>query len=282
VKRLPSGASAEAFFINGTAGKLFIIHYSPLEYPSSRRAVIIFPPFAEEMNKSRRMMALQARALAAEGMQVLMVDLYGTGESAGDFEQARWEIWREDIEVAASWLEKQGVTRFSALGLRLGALLAMDFNRRWGDRFERIVLWQPVQNGAAVLTQFLRTRWAASMLDSAREAESTQDLRQKLRRGDSVEVAGYQLSPQLFRSIEELQLVPLANPGSPPIYWLEVVSPGGSPLSVASKRVLETWGKSAIPVSATSVQGEPFWATPELTEVPRLIHATTNIFRAQS
>jgi exosortase A-associated hydrolase 2 len=281
VKRLPSGARAEAFFTNGTAGELFMVHYSPLEYLPSRGAVIVFPPFAEEMNKSRRMMVLQARALAAEGMQVLMVDLYGTGESAGDFEQARWEIWHEDIEIAATWLHKRGVTRISALGLRLGALLAMDFTRRCAGRLERIVLWQPVLNGAAVLTQFLRTRWAASMLDTAREAESTQDLRQKLRGGESVEVAGYQLSPQLFRSIEELQLVRLGSAGSPPIDWLEVVSAEGSPLLLASQRALEMWRKTGVPVSTATVRGEPFWATPEITVAPELIHATTSILSGQ-
>jgi exosortase A-associated hydrolase 2 len=263
------------------AGAILITRYSPLEYPPEHRAVIIVPPLAEEMNKSRRMMALQARALAAEGIDVLIVDLYGTGESEGYFEQARWEIWHKDIGIAASWLKKQGATRISALGLRLGALLAMDFGRRWQNQFERVVLWQPVLNGAASLTQFLRLRVAAGMMDSSRAKESTRELREKLRRGDSVEVAGYQLSPQLFRSIEELQLVLLGSPSSPPIHWLEVVSAQGSPLPLVSRRMLELWQKNGVPVSATGVVGESFWATPEITIAPELIEATTPIFSSQ-
>jgi exosortase A-associated hydrolase 2 len=266
VKRLPSRARAEAFFLKGTAGKLFIVHYSPLEYLSSHRAVIIFPPFAEEMNKSRRMMTLQARALAAEGMQVLTVDLYGTGESEGQFQQARWEVWHKDIEIAAIWLHKQGVTRISALGLRLGALLALDFSRQWQGQFERIVLWQPVLDGAAALTQFLRLRLAAGMMDSSWEKESTQDLRESLCSGTYLEVAGYRLSPQLFRT---------------PIHWLEVVSAEGSPLPLGSERALEMWRKTGVPVSTASVRGEPFWVTPEITVAPELIHATTAIFSSQ-
>src|SRR3546814_1526626 len=57
-----------------------------------------------EMNRSRRMAALQARALAALGIDVLLLDLFGTGDSAGDFRDARWEIWREDAMAAVAWL----------------------------------------------------------------------------------------------------------------------------------------------------------------------------------
>jgi alpha/beta superfamily hydrolase len=37
------------------------------------------------MNKARRMAALQARALAALGYGVLLLDLHGCGDSSGDF-----------------------------------------------------------------------------------------------------------------------------------------------------------------------------------------------------
>jgi hypothetical protein len=119
------------------------------------------------------------------------------------------------------------------------------------------------------------------MMDSNRAKESTRELREKLRTGDAVEVAGYQLSPQLFRSIEELQLVSLGSPSSPTIHWLEVVSTKGSPLPLANQRVFEMWRKSGVPVSITSVVGEAFWATPEITVAPELIHATTSIFSSE-
>jgi exosortase A-associated hydrolase 2 len=282
VNNLPGGAHAEAFFISGTAGDLFVTYYPPRKYDASHGAVIVFPPFAEEMNKSRRMMALQARALAARGTAVLLMDLYGTGESEGDFEEARWDIWREDMRMAASWLHSQGAARISAIGVRLGALLTMDFSRQWESRLERIVLWQPVLNGAAALTQFLRTRWASSMLDTAREMESTQELREKLRRGYSVEVSGYQLSAELFHSIEGLQLEPLVSSSSPPIHWLEVVSAERGQLPLANQRALETWRKSGVSVSAAGVQGEAFWATPEIAVVPEVIHVTTTILADRS
>ena len=65
------------------------------------------PPFAEEMNHSRRMATLQAHRLAALGIDVLVVDLFGTGDSAGDFADARWETWQEDAKAAVAWLGRR-------------------------------------------------------------------------------------------------------------------------------------------------------------------------------
>jgi hypothetical protein len=46
------------------------------------------PPFAEEMNKSRRMIAEVGRRLEGSGVGMLLVDLFGTGDSEGEFAQA--------------------------------------------------------------------------------------------------------------------------------------------------------------------------------------------------
>ena len=71
------------FFLRFTAGNRFCLLHA-----TDRRAVgavLYVHPLAEEMNKSRRMAALQARALAASGWVVLQVDLFGCGDSDGDF-----------------------------------------------------------------------------------------------------------------------------------------------------------------------------------------------------
>ena len=57
----------------------------------ARSKVLYLHPFAEEMNKCRPMLALTARQLAARGVQVLAVDLHGTGDSSGEFRDARLE-----------------------------------------------------------------------------------------------------------------------------------------------------------------------------------------------
>ena len=58
------------FFLPGQSGKLFALHMKPSVSASPPHGVLFFPPFAEEMNKSRRMVSLQARRMVASGYQV--------------------------------------------------------------------------------------------------------------------------------------------------------------------------------------------------------------------
>ncbi len=112
----------ELFFLAGSRGALFAVYHPPAAGMTSRSGVLCAPPFAEELNKSRRMIAQQARRLAAAGFGVLIPDLYGTGDSAGDFGDARWEIWREDLARCAVWLRQRGHESLILWGVRLGGL----------------------------------------------------------------------------------------------------------------------------------------------------------------
>src|SRR5262245_21600498 len=62
-----------------------------------RGTVLLLPPFAEELNKTRRMCARFARRLAGHGWRVVRVDLYGCGDSAGEFRDATWSQWISDL-----------------------------------------------------------------------------------------------------------------------------------------------------------------------------------------
>ena len=99
---LASPEPARPFFLQRGSRQLFCLHYAPAG--ASRGAVVHVPAFAEEMNKSRRMASLQARALAAQGWHVLQLDLLGTGDSEGDFGDATWADWMDDVAEARRWL----------------------------------------------------------------------------------------------------------------------------------------------------------------------------------
>lgn len=274
-----TGAPAQPFFIQGTAGELFAMYYPARREAAGRRDVIFLPPFAEEMNKSRRMLALQARRLAEAGFGVLLLDLYGTGESQGDFGKARWSIWLDDIVAARAWLQREGATQVSALGLRLGALLALDLARRQENLFERLVFWQPVMNGENMINQFLRLRLAADMMSGAEERGSTQSLRRVLSGGRSIEVGGYELTPGLVTAIDALHGERMLDNACPPVFWLEIALDEGRSLSPASLRVIERWRETGTHVEAKQVVGPPFWSSAEIAEAPLLLQATTKIFQ---
>src|SRR5437763_12894742 len=121
---MPGEPSAEPFFLRTGTGQRFCLFHSPAA--ACRGAVLYVHPFAEEMNRSRRMAALQARALSALGYGVLQIDLYGCGDSSGDFGDARWGLRKQDLAAGAAWLHQRLYQPITLWGLRLGALLAID------------------------------------------------------------------------------------------------------------------------------------------------------------
>lgn len=264
-------------FIEAPNRRLFAVYYAPRENCFNRKVILYVPPFAEEMNRSRRMAALQARAFASLGLGTLLLDLFGTGDSTGDFRDARWELWLEDISVAADWLENRGAVVTCLWGLRLGALLACAAAAASRKRFNRLLLWQPVTDGALHLTQFLRIRIAAGISLSG-AGEKIEQLRAQLADGRPVEVAGYELSPELARTLVDLRTSELALVPGTNCDWLEIGTEATDRLLPAGQRVVEHWRRAGITSSSRTVAGDPFWMLQETTLAPALIAATTDLF----
>jgi len=265
----------QPFFLSGVSGNLFSLYFPPQMPQSVTRGILFFPPFAEEMNKARRMIALQARRFAHAGFAVLIIDPYGTGDSAGDFGAARWTIWCDDMARGARWLQAQGCERLVLWGLRSGALLAADVLAELHVSVDRLLLWHPVVRGEQLMTQFLRLRLAADLMTQG-EKITTQELRATLARGESLEIAGYTLAPELVQRFDALDLKTMLTAGAPPVDWLEIAAGPGRPVTPASRAVIDTWQQQQkIVVRAATVTGEPFWNTLEITEVPELVECST-------
>jgi exosortase A-associated hydrolase 2 len=263
----------EPLFLDGSAGRLFAVYHAPAPGRVPTGGLIYLPPFAEEMNRSRRMAALQARALASSGIGVLLLDLYGTGDSGGEFVAARWRIWLEDVATAADWLGVRLPARLGLLGLRLGGMLAAAAAAEAPGRFRRLMLWQPVTDGKSMLTQFLRLRVAAAM-GGGEPKENTEQLRAELTAGRPLEVAGYEISPELAAAIDGLRLNDLDFGPDLAIDWLEIAPEAGRALSPAARRVTEQWHERGIPIAAASVAGQQFWTTQEISLAPDLLAET--------
>jgi exosortase A-associated hydrolase 2 len=241
-----------------------------------REGVLFFPPFAEEMNKSRRTVALTAQRLASIGYVVLIVDPFGTGDSEGEFADARWEIWREDMFAAMQWLRSQGIERLNFWALRLGALLAIDTAPRSPLPLDRLALWAPVSDGGRFMAQFIRLKIAAGMLAGAGPAK-TEQLRDVLERNGSLEIAGYRLSSALVQSIERMDIGRLAQGLFRQIVWFDVLGQQAEP-SPATLKAVKSLG-SAPPAIRVSVREDAFWGSPEISVARSLITQTEAFFR---
>jgi uncharacterized protein len=261
-------------------GQRFAIHHPPAT-DGTHGLVVYVHPFAEEMNKSRRMAALQSRALAAAGFAVLQIDLLGCGDSAGDFGDATWAHWVQDTLCAVRWLRQrhQGVEGGAppALwlwGLRAGCLVAVDAAGQIAAEGERcdFLFWQPASVGKVLLQQFLRLKAASELLGGQARAAMEQ-LRSEVAAGRSVEIAGYRLDAALCNGLEQATLRPPAmQPGR--ALWLEVSAVDSPTLAPAGAATLTAWRQAGWTVDTQALRGPAFWQTTEIEDAPALLQAT--------
>ena len=274
----------------GVAGRVFAVLHWP---PGPPRGLVVHAhAFAEEMNKSRRMVALQARALACAGHAVLVPDLSGCGDSEDDFSGATWDGWIEDLVLACRWLRRHardatpaqvgadtsehGDPPLAIWGHRAGALLAAQVAARLAD-VSQLLLWQPTPAGKAVLQQFLRLATVGDLL-GGQAASGTAALRQRLLGGETVEVVGYAVNPALALGLDAARLEPVA--GVRRLTWLECSPREGATLTPAASAALQAWRSAGCDVNAEVVQGPAFWQSTEIEDAPALLQATLHALSA--
>jgi len=264
----------KAEFIAGPRGDLFTLYLPPDPAAPDRGDLIFIPPFAEEMNRSRAVVLAQARALQRSGTGVMVLDLYGTGDSDGGFADARWETWRDDIRAAGAWLRGHGRDRVGLWGLRLGGLLALDTMFDDPQGFRQLVLWEPVTSGKAYMDQFLRIG-VAEGIESGGRSVSLDEMRLKLSRTEPVEVAGYVVSRILTHAVDRSDLLELAEAVRVPVTWIDCAPPSAQRLTVIedARRVCAFNGAR---LDHRTIRTPPFWSLLDAAVDAPLIEATVS------
>ena len=280
-----AAADTPFFLETGARGQRLCVHYPSfhdLDGAPALGQVLLLPPFAEEMNKSRRMTALAARAFAGAGLEVLTLDLLGCGDSSGDFGDATWTDWQDDVRLAVNWLNARArpgpdgqPVPLWLWGVRAGALLAgagiEALSAAAPDRPVHLLLWQPITTGKLQLQQFMRLRVAADLIGGQAKG-AVQAMRDQLARGESVEIAGYALAPALADGLEAAKLTPTARVSR--VAWLELSTREDAALTPAATMAAQAWTAQGAAVRAAVCQGPSFWAATEIEEAPRLIEAS--------
>lgn len=270
--------TATPFFLETASGKVFAVYHCPADTSAIRGQILCVPPFNEEQNRCRSMITLQAQAFAKLGFATLVIDLYGTGDSEGDYNDARWSIWLENLSVAKAWLDQQPGGCQAIWGIRLGAMLAAEFHAQINSSEIALILWQPVIDGKTHLTQFFRVRIAAQMDRINLPKETTTTMRAQLSAGTSIEIAGYEIHPELAAAIDNIQLAKIPTVAGSRLLWLENVTPDKQDVSVASQNLLAQWPGDQVDIDVQGYVGYAFWQVHERTLTLSIIEQTTAWF----
>jgi len=289
-------ALPQAFFLPAPeGGQRFCLFHPPPAGVPARGRVLFCPPFAEELNTTRRAVARQARALAEAGFAVLQIDLLGCGDSSGGFEDASWPAWLADLALAHAWLSQRASGPLWLWGLRAGALLASDLAARLPEP-AHLLLWQPASSGQQQLQQFLRLHTAGQWLagDVAAHVKKADTPAQQLAQGQPVHIAGYPLSPTLAQGLAAARLQPPASQPPGRIVWLEFTQTAvpasttptlppdvAAATSPATQKALAAWQAAGWQVCPRTVSTAAFWQTVEAEAAPDIEVATLSALLAQ-
>ena len=199
--------SARPLYLTGGSEAVFGVFQPAVGEPRDT-AVLVCPPFGWEEICSRRNLREWADTLNAEGYPTLLIDLPGTGDSAGSpWDPGRLDAWSDAIaEAAASLRDATGSRRIAAVGIALGGMLAVHAASR-GAAIDELVLWGVPARGRALV----REMRAFSRLEASQVPEPPSERPAALPDG-ALLVAGFALSEETVSALEALDLAELPDP----------------------------------------------------------------------
>jgi pimeloyl-ACP methyl ester carboxylesterase len=204
VQQYPQSVLAEraGYFPVSGAHLYTVLH--EVDAPLAR--ILLIGSFASERHTSYLPWVQWARYLAARRIEVIRFDYRGVGESTGTFREMTFHSWVDDVERLAAWLRKrEGDVPFILHGLEMGGLLAAQcFHNGEADA---LVLWSAPVNANQVLRSTLQ-RWIGpqQLLKQEEDRRPPSHYFRLLEEGQSVEVDGYEWTPELWKESFSFEL----------------------------------------------------------------------------
>jgi hypothetical protein len=191
--------------------------------PADGALLLIAPALFEEMNRTRRLVALACAALARAGVRSCLPDLPGTGDHDGPIGEASIERWRAAFAALARALGKGRAVH--VLTMRAGALIAPETGVR---SLYRVA---PPRDGTRPWRDLLRARAAGAA--EGGDPQTVAALEAASRAGADVDAIGYVITAALAQSLREAQATappcPTRAVATAPGDGIDAVLPGRPP-----------------------------------------------------
>jgi uncharacterized protein len=208
----------EACYFGTDEHQLYGVVHDDVDAAST--ALVVCPPFAEEMVTTYARFARWSKQLAKEGVPVVRFHPFGTGESGGSFREFTLESAVSDMTAAGELARKRlSPKRLGYFGLRLGATLAVRAACR--QPVDLLVLWSPVLDMSHYLRDLFRTQLSKEMVvQGANQVKrNTKDMIAQLESAKSIDLLGFDFSLQLYKEMSEPWKFPETAPAKH-VIWL--------------------------------------------------------------
>lgn len=206
------GFSLEPFFFGSADRTLFGL----LRIAQQPRGVgvVLCQPHAHEYIRCHRAFHGLGQRLAKQGFYVLVFDYYGTGDSAGDYEDGMVSGWKDDVNTAIDALkQRMSLERVCLVGMRLGGTLAAMACAGRAD-VDALALWDTITTGSDIADELAKIRMLQA-LDPVQQRDV-----------DYADVLGYPLTMEMVSQLNEIDLFSIARLPVPKLLILETSGEG--------------------------------------------------------
>jgi uncharacterized protein len=192
--------------------QLFGLYQEPLAHVARGESILLCNPFGQEAIRSHRLFKVLADRLCRDGFHVLRFDYFGTGDSAGNDDEVSIAGFIADLLLAdEELLRRSACTKRSWIGLRLGATVAAIASANTAVAPQRMVIWEPVVNGAAYLAELENAHDVALEDAYGSRCATDAELKFHFERESGNEVLGFPLTQKLRQELNSLSLDAFAN-----------------------------------------------------------------------
>ena len=247
--------STERAELRGPEGErlVAIVHLPP---SGPRGAVVICSPLLGEFMRNYRREVLLARELTSRGFAVERFHYRFTGNSDGEDEDLTYDSMRQDALAAVEDIRSRAPGGpLVLIGARWGAMIAASAA---GEHPEAdVVLWEPILETARYFKEAFRAKLVKERRDGAERPVTGRELEASLAEGRPVEVPGYRVFPNLYRTAIDRKLAAELGDAHRRLLAIQV-GPTGSVRPELARHV-DRWREAGLEVDASAVRGEESW-----------------------
>jgi hypothetical protein len=169
-------------------------------------------PLFDERKCAHRFSYQLKNTFQAAGLTLERFDYRGTGEGAGDFKDVSLETLRRDIS------QQVNGDKICLIGLRLGASLALDYCIRNPGAVRKMVLLEPIVNGAQYIDYLYRKQHIKDLITGKSPGMS--------RDNGYINIEGHKTNIHFLEQIQNIDLIDTAkeNPGENSILIVQIAN----------------------------------------------------------
>ncbi|NQY48704.1 MAG: hydrolase 2, exosortase A system-associated [Colwellia sp.] len=242
--------STHVEFYQGTKGSLFRIIRTP-EHVLAH--LLCIAPLFEQANQTRHHITRSAINGYHQGLQTIVYDHYGTGDSGGELVEANLSLWQQDIQRQIEEI-KANSAKAIYLSLPLSAVLLLSDEML--SLVDGLILLQPDFNGKRFVQQFKRLALAAKLTQADKKNPT------EMNGQENLEIAGYTIDKKLLEQLAGQNLSQLTS-FNVDCYWFEWLAKTDE-LSPGRLKQQQALANKANKLIVQQVAAVKFWQATEL------------------